>query len=76
MGYGKGKLWDYFAEKLLLMHEYEFAKFLSKEERYEKSMFHYIGFGPWGDTSILPVPMLKSTLPHIGITTQHCPISR
>jgi len=43
---------------LRLMHECEFAIFLLKEERYEKNMFYYKGFGPGEDTSIPPVAVL------------------
>ena len=44
--------------------------YVSLEEKiYDKSIFHYKGFGPGGDTSIPPVLVLKSTLPHFGIST-------
>ena len=33
-------------------------------------------FGPGGDTSIPPVPVLKSTLPLFGISTQYSPTSQ
>ena len=51
------------------MHECEFAIFLLKEERYEKNMFYYKGFGPGEDTSIPPVPVLNSTLATLSKAT-------
>jgi len=76
MGYGKERLGVGFAEKLIFNACVKSFYFSLKEGRYEKSIFHYVGFGPGGETSIPPVPVPKSTQPHFGISTQFCPTSQ
>jgi len=76
MGYGKERLGFGFAEKLIFNACVKSCYFSLKEGRYEKSIFHYVGFGPGGETSIPPVTVPKGTLPHFGIPTQFCPTSR
>jgi len=51
------------------MHVRNLQYFLEKK-RYEESMYFIIkGFDPGGDTSIPPVPVLRSILPLFGIST-------
>ena len=67
MGFG-------FAEKLIL-HACDTLLIFFKREEVRKKVYMEV-FGPGGDTSIPPVPLLKSTLATLGIPTQHSPASR
>ena len=50
MGYDKERFGFGFAEKLIFNACVKSCYFSLKEGRYEKSIFHYVGFGPGGET--------------------------
>ena len=63
-----------FAEKLIL-HACDILLIFFKREEVRKRAYMEV-FGPGGDTSIPPVPLLKNTLATLGIPTQHSSASR